>query len=83
MAIVIKGITVPSLLIKLDKTKTVDENITELEEKLSSTFFKGSLVVVDTNDIYLSEEDKRRIEETLEKAQYKVLGLSCIQQHKK
>jgi septum site-determining protein MinC len=74
MAIVIKGITVPSLLIKLDKTKTVDENITELEEKLSSTFFKGSIAVVDTNDIDLSEEDKRRIEETLEKHNTKFLG---------
>jgi septum site-determining protein MinC len=74
MGIVIKGITVPALLIKLDKTKSIEENITELEDKLSSAFFRGSMAVVDFNDVSMTEEDKQRLEDTLKKYDTKFLG---------
>ncbi len=74
MGVEIKGITVPALMIKLDKNKSFEENIKELEEKISSKFFKGSVCILDTQDIHLSPEEKRKIEEILEKQNSKVLA---------
>jgi len=39
MGVEIKGLTVPALLIKLDPSKSLQENIDELKHKLSSVFF--------------------------------------------
>lgn len=74
MSVEIKGITVPALLIKLDENKSIEENIQEIEKKLSSTFFKGSVCVLDTSTIKLSETEKRQIENILEKHNSKILG---------
>ncbi len=74
MSVEIKGITVPALKIKLDENKTVDENIREIEKKISSAFFKGSICVLDTGNMKISEEDKKKIEKVLEKHNSKVLG---------
>jgi septum site-determining protein MinC len=74
MGIIIKGVTVPALMVKLDKNRTVDENIAELEEKLSSAFFKGSMAVIDFSDMSVTEEDKRKVEIALERHNTKFLG---------
>lgn len=79
MSVEIKGITVPALLIKLDETKSIEENIKEIEKKLSSTFFKGSVCVLDTSSIKLSQEEKKQIEEVLKKYNSKILGYKHLQ----
>ncbi len=79
MSVEIKGITVPALLIKLDKEKSIEENIKEIEKKLSSTFFKGSVCVLDTSTIKLSQEEKKQIEDVLNKYNSKILGYKQLQ----
>ena len=74
MGLELKGITVPALLIKLDKEKSFEENIKELEEKLSSTFFQGSYAVIDYQNIDLSKEEIDKLEEILKKFNSKILG---------
>ncbi len=74
MGIEIKGVTVPALQITLDKNKPIEENISELESKLSSAFFKGSFAIIDLDDIELSEEEIERIENLLKKYNAKILG---------
>ncbi|MBK3332213.1 septum site-determining protein MinC [Persephonella atlantica] len=74
MGLEIKGITVPALLIKLDSDKSFEENLKELEEKLSSAFFKGSVSILDLKDTNLSEEQLDKIEQLLKKYNTKVLG---------
>ncbi|WP_457623963.1 septum site-determining protein MinC [Persephonella sp.] len=74
MGLEIKGVTVPALLIKLDSSKTFEENLKELEEKLSSAFFKGSVSILDFSDTDLSQEQVEKIEEILKKYNNKVLG---------
>jgi len=70
----IKGVTVPALLIKLDDGKSFEENLEELEEKLSSAFFKGSVSILDLSNSDLSEEQIKKIEEILKKYNNRVLG---------
>ncbi len=74
MGIEIKGLTVPALLIKLDSNLTVEENIKQLEKKLSSTIFKGSYAVLDYNGMDLTEEQVKKIEEILKKHNTGILG---------
>ncbi len=74
MGIEIKGVTVPALQITLDKTKTLEENIAELENKLSSAFFKGSYAIIDLDDIELSEKEIGQVEDLLKKYNTKILG---------
>lgn len=74
MGIVIKGVTVPALMVRLDKDKKIEENLAELEHKLSSAFFKGSMAVIDFNDLDITEEDKQKFEDTLKRYNTKFLG---------
>jgi septum site-determining protein MinC len=74
MGIVIKGVTVPALMVRLDKDKKIEENLAELEDKLSSAFFKGSMAVIDFNDLDITEEDKQKFEDTLRRYNTKFLG---------
>ncbi|WP_457626568.1 septum site-determining protein MinC [Persephonella sp.] len=74
MGLEIKGVTVPALLIKIDNSKTFEENLKELEEKLSSAFFKGSVSILDLSDTDLSEEQIEQIESILKKYNTRVLG---------
>jgi septum site-determining protein MinC len=74
MGVKIKGLTVPALLIKLDPSKSLQENIDELKQKLSSAFFKGSYAVVDYNGLELNEESKVEIEKVLKDFNASVLG---------
>lgn len=74
MGLEIKGVTVPALLIKLDSSKSFEENLKELEEKLSSTFFKGSVSILDLSNIQLSDEEIQKIEEILKRYNTRVLG---------
>jgi len=74
MGIVIKGVTVPALMVKLDKDKTLEENLTELEDKLSSAFFKGSMAVLDFSDLNIDDDGKQRFEDTLRRYNTKFLG---------
>jgi len=70
----IKGVTVPALLIRLDGGKTFEENLKELEEKLSSAFFKGSVSILDLSDADLSEKQIEKLEGILKKYNTRVLG---------
>jgi len=70
----LKGITVPALLIKLDKNLSFEENLKELEEKLSSAFFHGSYAVIDYQDLDLSPSQIEKLEEILKKYNSKILG---------
>ncbi len=66
MSIEIKGATVPALVIRFPKDKDFDRSIKELEKKLSSAFFKGSLAIIE-HDETLSQEEKEKIEKLLKK----------------
>ncbi len=66
MSIEIKGITVPALVIRIPENKNFEKSIKELEKKLSSAFFKGSLAIIEHNKA-LSKEEKEKIEELLKK----------------
>ena len=74
MGIEIKGITVPALQITLDPNKSLDDNISELEKKLSSAFFKGSYAVINLDNIELSEDEINKVEDILRKYNAKILG---------
>ncbi|WP_297889686.1 septum site-determining protein MinC [Sulfurihydrogenibium sp.] len=74
MGIEIKGLTVPALLIKLDPNLTVEENISQLEKKLSSAIFKGSYAVLDYGGLDLNEEQIKRIEDLLKSHNTGILG---------
>ncbi len=83
MGIEIKGVTVPALQITLDKDKSIEENISELEKKLSSTFFKGSFAIIDLDDVELSEEEIQQVEDLLKKYNTKILGYKYREGSKK
>lgn len=74
MGLELKGITVPALLIKLDKEKSFEENLKELEEKLSSAFFENSYAVIDYQDLNLTKEQIDKLEDILKKYNSKILG---------
>ncbi|MFN3788302.1 MAG: septum site-determining protein MinC [Sulfurihydrogenibium azorense] len=74
MGIEIKGLTVPALLIKLDPSLSIEENINQLEKKLSSAVFKGSYAVLDYMGLELNEDQSKKIEEILKSHNTKVLG---------
>ncbi|MEZ0323259.1 MAG: septum site-determining protein MinC [Hydrogenothermaceae bacterium] len=70
----IKGITIPALMIKFDSSKTLDENIQELQRKLSSTFFKGSVAVVDYGEINVADDHRKKIEDILKNHNIQIIG---------
>lgn len=74
MSIEIKGVTFPALLVKFDPEMTIDKNLEELKEKLSSAFFQNSVVTVDSGIVNFTDADKKKIESTIEKASAKFLG---------
>lgn len=74
MGITIKGITVPALLVKLDGDQSLQENISQLEEKLSSTVLKGSMAIISYDDMNLDEDGKRKIEDVLSRHNARFLG---------
>ena len=74
MGIEIKGLTVPALLIKLDPSLSVEENINQLEKKLSSAVFKGSYAVLDYMGLELNQDQSKKIEEILKSHNTNVLG---------
>ncbi len=82
MAIEIKGITVPALLLKIDNAMSLDDNIRELESKLSNTFFSGSMVVIKMDESELRDEEKEKLEEVLKKHNTKVLGYKPLSEKK-
>ena len=74
MGITVKGMTVPALLVKLDENMSVEENISQIKDKLSSDFFKGSLAVLDYEGTKISQEDIKKIEEAIRNTNTKLLG---------
>lgn len=74
MGVEIKGLTVPALLIKLDPNISLKDNLKELSEKMSSTFFKGSYAVVDYNGLEVSDREKKEIEILLKNFNTNILG---------
>jgi len=83
MPIEIKGSTIPALLIKLDKNLSLEENIQEIKQKLSSTFFKGSLAVIDFNGLKITDEEREKIDKILQEYNTKLLGLIGIEKTEK
>ncbi|MBF0537556.1 MAG: septum site-determining protein MinC [Nitrospirae bacterium] len=65
MAIEIKGITIPALLINLDSLMSIEGNFEEIQNKMSSTFFSNSKVVINTNGLDLGEMEKDRLHDIL------------------
>ncbi|MBF0342620.1 MAG: septum site-determining protein MinC [Nitrospirae bacterium] len=61
MAIEIKGITVPALLVNFDVSMSIEENIEEIQRRMSSAFFHNSKVIINTNGQTLSEEEKNNL----------------------
>jgi len=74
MSIEIKGVTFPALLVKFDPELTIEKNLEELEEKLSSAFFKNSVVTVDPGIMNFTDSDKKKIEKAIEQSNAKFLG---------
>ncbi|MCX7738902.1 MAG: septum site-determining protein MinC [Hydrogenothermaceae bacterium] len=68
----VKGITIPAIVIKLDAKKSVEDNISELKERLSSGIFRDSFVVVDCNGLTLGQQELKNLEEVLSK--YSIKG---------
>ena len=73
MSIEIKGATVPALVIRFNKSKGFEHGIKELEKKLSSAFFKGSLAIIEY-DKNLTEEEKAKIEDILKRHNTSILA---------
>ncbi|MBF0337897.1 MAG: septum site-determining protein MinC [Nitrospirae bacterium] len=65
MAIEIKGITIPALLINLDSLISIEDNLKDIELKMSSSFFSNSKVVINTNGLDLADGDRGRLHEML------------------
>lgn len=82
MGINIKGITTPALMIKLDRDQSVDANLAELEDKLSSTVLQGSLALISYDDIELSDDDKSRFEDVLSKYNARCVGFRTYEEDK-
>ncbi|KJR42652.1 septum site-determining protein MinC [Candidatus Magnetoovum chiemensis] len=74
MSLEIKGIMVPALSVKFDPEISIDENLSELDKKISSTFFNYSKVVINTDNMDLKEEDMKKIETMLKKHNASILG---------
>ncbi len=74
MGITVKGMTVPALLVKLDESMSVEENIAQIKDKLSSDFFKGSLAVIDYEGTKISEDNLRKIEDAVRNTNTKFVG---------
>jgi len=83
MGLEIKGIVVPALLVRLDKNRTIEENIEEFNEKLSTAFFKGSMAVIDFNGISINDEEEKRLEDILKKYNTKIMGYRSSQGNEK
>jgi septum site-determining protein MinC len=83
MGLEIKGIVVPALLVRLDKNRTVEENIEEFNEKLSTAFFKGSMAVIDFNGISINDEEEKRLEDILKKYNTRIMGYRSSQGNEK
>ncbi len=73
MSIEIKGATVPALIIRFNKQGNFEKNLKELEKKLNSAFFKGSLAVVEY-DSDLSEAEKKQLEDVLKRYNTSILA---------
>ncbi len=74
MGINIKGITIPALLITLDKKLNFEENLKELEKKLSSAFFEHSISIIDTNNIKINEKQRKKLENLLKSYNSQLIG---------
>ncbi len=61
-------------MVKLDNSITFEENLKILEEKLASAFFKDSVVVIDYDNIELTEDEKSQLENLIKKYNSRVLG---------
>lgn len=74
MGITVKGMTVPALLVKLDENMSVEENISQIKDKLSSDFFKGSLAVIDYEGTKITQENLKKIEDAVRNTSTKFVG---------
>lgn len=74
MGINIKGITIPALLITLDKNLNFEENLKELEKKLSSAFFEHSISIIDTNDLKINKKQREELENLLKSHNSQLIG---------
>lgn len=61
-------------MVKLDESMSVEENIAQIKDKLSSDFFKGSLAVIDYEGTKISEDNLRKIEDAVRNTNTKFVG---------
>jgi len=83
LGISVKGLTIPALLIKLDSGISFEENLKEIKEKLASSFFQGSVVIIDTDGLQLSEIEKNQLENLLKEHNSQILGYKFHEAEKK
>lgn len=79
----IKGITIPALMIRFDDKSSFEENMAQLEDKLSSAFFKDSVVVVDFGNKEVSKENREKVESLLKAYNTQILGFKSSDTDKK
>ncbi|KJU87287.1 septum site-determining protein MinC [Candidatus Magnetobacterium bavaricum] len=65
MAIEIKGITIPALLINLDSLISIEDNLEDIKNRMASSFFSNSKVVINTNGLDLTEGDRGKLNDLL------------------
>jgi len=83
LSVEIKGITVPALLIRIEKGVSFNEVKRSIEEKLKSTIFKNSIFVIEDKGNCLTQEQREELEELISKNQAKVLGYKSSSEEKK
>jgi len=82
LGISVKGLTIPALLIKLDSKISFDKNLEEIREKLNSSFFQGSVVIIDPDGLKLNAEQEKKLEELLKQHNSQILGYKIKEKEK-
>jgi len=83
LTVEIKGITVPALLIKIENENSFEDIKKTIEERLKSTIFKNSVIVIEDKDGILSQDQRKELEEIIQKHSARVLGYRSSKQEEK
>jgi septum site-determining protein MinC len=83
LGISVKGLTIPALQIKLDSKISFEENLKEIKEKLSSSFFKGAVVIIDTDGLKLTKNQEKQLEDLLKEHNSQILSYKLEEREKK
>lgn len=80
MALEIKGIMLRAVQVNLDPTISFEENYTELKEKVDSSFFDDSKVLINKNELDISDDEQKMLETLLLEHNANILGYRAPQQ---